>query len=551
MGAGQEARGHLDQIVFGFVDSGAGGAMDIAWTTFPTTSSRVAVWKERLRNHVRLHSSQVGGQSYLPDHSLSYLEFGDGSAALLRRTNEGEAGRNWSHAIVGSASDLGQHAAALWDWRRWQEGSSAIPLDTLHVDALHEHHAAVAPELDRRSLRQRHYVVPVVRALLADPLARLTVLDAPEHAVAELVWLSRRITEPLLPAWTFSTYEVTDGRDVPDLPSVLFLRAAPLAGETGHRRLYLDEALAGDGAADAAERLVSTYVEYASTGRLPEYRAWVADLVGGAPDRVGRVVRALGGAEPAAARQFPAPPDEDLTMITPVVPPTFGVPLDHGRSEDDRPPTEPRPAVLWHKVPHDRLVVVMANEEDVAAGLAEMEARLGQPTPEERQAIRGQLVRNDYLTAVVEGMPDQGDEHLWNAALTIMRFGYGQKGEDLVSTLAVIALKDHLLTLRPGSLFLHAAYHLCVDNGTARQFDELVGWMLRRKFPAPDALRHADEPPLGFAVANERRHSCLKTTAARYRWEAVLMTPPVRQRGVLLALAGVLLVVGFLAGLLL
>ena len=511
----------LDRIAFGFVEA---DGMGVVATTFPENDHRVAVWSDRLKHHIRLQPSQVGGRTHVPARSLSYLEFDDGAAALLHRVDQGEIGRNLSHAVLGTTAELRPAAASLWTWTGWPQD----PGTRLDQAELLDHHRRATPVLDQQCLVHQDHVIPMVRAVLLDPMARLSVLDAPDDAAPALVHLLRGLTAPLFEvAPTFSTYEVSDSRAIPDLPSVVFLKAAPAAGETTHTRLYLDDPPLPDRCTDAARALVARYVTADPADRAATYHRWLTDLAGSDPNPVTRaehLVTALTGR--AGPPPLPPPPPPVTPRPTPPPPP----------------PRTRRAKRDWADIPDDRLVdeIAAARPEEVLGGVETLARRTGHQNPELRRRIRADLARHSYLEGQVRAALPHDHVGRWEATLRILRFAYGADGRDLA------AEPPQRLPVPPNPLFLQAVHHLASLKGRQAKADELLGALVRQQFPpAPDL-------PAGTATAEPHQEPpAPQGLALRYRWEVLATTPPVLQPVVVLAFATAVLLLGLTLGLVL
>ncbi|MET9225517.1 hypothetical protein [Lentzea sp. NPDC003310] len=231
----------IDEAFFGW-------SLDTGEHTIVSSSldaRRAEMWRTRLQDHVRLQP--VNGLEP-PDVALSYLEFPDGHAAVVRRVREGfSEGRGNTHVLIGSVATL--DAALALRLERWVGWKSAAPAGGMGTNSVHylRSCAADAPEppLDLvRSLEKQ--LVAVIAKILEYPAYPLSVIGCPETSRLPLLWAVRRAAENYLERefpehrrrWTFSTYEDRHGASIDNLPEIVFLPVVPSAGEA-HRRLVV------------------------------------------------------------------------------------------------------------------------------------------------------------------------------------------------------------------------------------------------------------------------------------------------------------------------
>lgn len=256
----------VDQVVFGFARTIGGREMGVCASSFPSGSAGPGMWHERVKEYFRLGADRSGSTAYAPVLALSYLEFGDGTGAVLRRVASGDLGRNVSHALVGPAADLAPLALYLDDWSGWRGRPPQGQMEPVPLSELIALVQRTAAALDREAAAHAAHAVPVVRALLDGPGSGVTVVNVGSAPPLPLLRIIRRVLDPLLnrstPAvrWTFSTFELTDERSRRDLPTFVFLPSTPFAGETTHMRVYLDDLLPADEHTRLARALVDDYV---------------------------------------------------------------------------------------------------------------------------------------------------------------------------------------------------------------------------------------------------------------------------------------------------
>lgn len=221
-------------------------------------------WRSRLQDHVRL---QPVGDLELPEAALSYLEFDDGTAAVLRRVPRGSsAGRGNTHVLIGTTGTLGASLAVrLENWEGWRDTAPPGQMGTIAP----AHLASVAGSPERLLNRARpleRQLVDVVTRLLEYPTLPLSIVGCPDGSRLPLVWALRRATEAHLEQerrqrrrWTFSTYEDRHGSGVRNMPEIVFLPALPSTGEAHQRSVVrLDEPVTNNSQfADLAAQLVT------------------------------------------------------------------------------------------------------------------------------------------------------------------------------------------------------------------------------------------------------------------------------------------------------
>jgi hypothetical protein len=245
---------HMDQVFFGWRQDGGLGPVASSYPNNDDTRR----WHQRLQRRLRLQPVPNGEP--LPSAAFSYLCFGDGSAAFIRRVSAGVSeGRNNSLALIGSAHVLDIDAAiGLSMMPNWlddprQNGpigriptamvqqSGADPRGLLSVVQAHEQHVAA-----------------VLAGLIARPTAALSVVGGVERECLAIIWALHEVAGRYLPQrfagrpnWSFSTYEDQHDTAAGELPGIVFLPAAqPGAGTI--KRMIIDLRQPQVGAAEMA-----------------------------------------------------------------------------------------------------------------------------------------------------------------------------------------------------------------------------------------------------------------------------------------------------------
>ncbi|WP_439656033.1 hypothetical protein ACSHWB_26760 [Lentzea sp. HUAS TT2] len=222
------------------------------------------MWRARLQDHVRLQP--VPGFP-TPQSALSYLEFSDGSAAVLRRVRQGYTeGRENTHVLIGSQTALGASLALrLEHWDGWKSTAPHGGMGTTAAPYL----ASVAGSEDELLTRARPLEMQLVEALvrlLEYPGRPLSIVGCPDHYRVPMAWALHRAAKRHLEQtfnqgrrWTFSTYQERHGAGIDNLPEVVFLPAMPSDGEQHNRTVVrLDELVATNSQfTDIARQLVA------------------------------------------------------------------------------------------------------------------------------------------------------------------------------------------------------------------------------------------------------------------------------------------------------
>ncbi|WP_143060632.1 hypothetical protein [Amycolatopsis tolypomycina] len=231
---------------------------------------RAEEWDGRLNKHNRLTPTFGQNGPQLPDRAFSYLEFRDGTAALLARFGGVTSGRNNSHALVGPAATLRPHALFLSEWDGWLDGARPMPLRPPHAE---EWRHLKAPWLNRAEAAAHAdpaRLTALVRSMLSRQDVYLTLSGFPEPLL--LLTAAHEVLDPALSTvhdpfdWTYSTYEDSDTRpeaspQVEGAPRFLCVDELPTSGETGRERLGGSDAPPHDSYTDTASALVEHYLK--------------------------------------------------------------------------------------------------------------------------------------------------------------------------------------------------------------------------------------------------------------------------------------------------
>lgn len=230
----------LDQIVFGRRES---SGLVVLASSFD--DSQLEWWEGALDTHIRL--SQFHGKPP-PPTALSYFRFGEGRAAVLRRRDEpGAAGRNASHALVGSADMLSPQVALGLDGWSW---STALPtttrLERVDGDDVVRVGLAAHDHLRIDALDRATNITAVLACLLQDPQASVSIVGCPDRDRIPLLWALHAAASTYLAAhgvtraWTFSTYETEHSGAARDTPEILFTPEGVDATAFVVRRVLID-----------------------------------------------------------------------------------------------------------------------------------------------------------------------------------------------------------------------------------------------------------------------------------------------------------------------
>jgi hypothetical protein len=192
--------------------------------------------------HIRL---QPVGNNAVPFQALSYIEFGNGTVAVLRRVRAGySSGRNNSHALIapGSVLDV-QVALGLGDSPVWKdEVTPGQPMPPLSAD--HFTGGAAFDRLTKRSAEFERDLVTVLTRLLDNIEEPLSVVGCPDADRLAMVWALGLASDQYLRdelgvarRWTFSTYEDRHDVSIERLPEMIFLPAKPLSAAVVRRTI--------------------------------------------------------------------------------------------------------------------------------------------------------------------------------------------------------------------------------------------------------------------------------------------------------------------------
>ncbi|WP_447001927.1 hypothetical protein ACRAKI_19450 [Saccharothrix isguenensis] len=218
-------------------------------------------WGARLKEHTRLHGS--GG--VVPASALSYLEFTDRTAAIVRRFAYGHSeGRGNAHVLIGPAAALDVSLSlGLANWDGWRSDAPSGRLDAIDVRDLAEVAGRTrwSPEL---VAPMEDELVEVLARLLDQPTVPLSVIGCPDQSRTAMVWGLRAAAGEYLRgegyrrSWSYSTYEHRHDGTVRDLPEIVFLPEVPGLG-VAHRTVVDLRRQPEDSASRAlASRLVGT-----------------------------------------------------------------------------------------------------------------------------------------------------------------------------------------------------------------------------------------------------------------------------------------------------
>ncbi|WIX92965.1 hypothetical protein [Amycolatopsis sp. DG1A-15b] len=177
----------------------------------------------------------------LPATALSYFEYDDGTAALLRRVVDGNSvGRNNSHALIGPADLLSVEVALAlgdspaWRSRVWRdEVPDGHPLPSLSAEVCTMDSAAAGRRAETSPGLERDLVTVLTR-LLDAPDRALSIIGCRDRDRLSMVRALRSAADFYLREqlgvcrqWSFSTYESRHEASVVGLPEIVFLPAKP------------------------------------------------------------------------------------------------------------------------------------------------------------------------------------------------------------------------------------------------------------------------------------------------------------------------------------
>lgn len=229
----------VDQLIIGITSNG----MQLVASSIPSATARTT-WHHRLREHARLLS---GPEHPPPAVAFNHLDFGDGTAAVLRRfALPNDAGRGVAHAIIGDSVTIERLVPRLTSWNGWQgEHPPDDQMDALWPGDFPS--TSVQSEVDEGVLRS------VLAEVQSAENCSFTIIGVPDESRLPIVW---RIREALPDQkWTFSTYERNDvPRD--NLPRLVFVSeppANPYVEGAGRKRMNVaDPAVPDPAIADTA-----------------------------------------------------------------------------------------------------------------------------------------------------------------------------------------------------------------------------------------------------------------------------------------------------------
>lgn len=237
--------------------------MSIMASSFPI-GSETQRWQRRLQGHVRL---QPGPGTELPGHALSYIDFDDGTAAVVRRVDTGVSpGRSSAHVLIGSTAVLDVPAAlALANWEGWRAKIDSMPWLAPVSPAFF---SDIAHEFQLMQEQVRHCqseLIIVLARILERPGAPLSIIGCRDEYRLPVVWGLRAAADGYLRQqfgiarrWSFSTYEVRHDVFIENLPEIVFLPVKPQLDVVVRTVIDLDEPETVSRNTSLAERLVAS-----------------------------------------------------------------------------------------------------------------------------------------------------------------------------------------------------------------------------------------------------------------------------------------------------
>ncbi|MFF1609732.1 hypothetical protein ACFVYA_18305 [Amycolatopsis sp. NPDC058278] len=255
----------VEQILFGLTTQGGIG---ITKASNGLSTYQRQRWDHRLDKYNRLNPTIEANGAWLPPKAFSYFEFDNGDAAVLTRFDNDPDGRNSSHALVGPAEVLAQHAMFLSHWDGWRMNAHE-PLcigdpgvwDALHDSWLDEADEAV--RLDPGTLEL------LLETVLSEESPYVTIFG--HRDPLPFLTIAREILDPVVSTpgerfeWTFSTYEDSDTRpeaspDKEGAPRFWCVLRLPESGETTRRRIGTGREPAASSFSPLARKLVDRYL---------------------------------------------------------------------------------------------------------------------------------------------------------------------------------------------------------------------------------------------------------------------------------------------------
>jgi WD40 repeat protein len=216
-----------DVIHQAFAWSHGAGLLSMQANSFPA-EPQAELWRRRLQAHIR--PQPVYG-AMPPAYALSYLDFGDGTAAVVRQINTDRPRRNNLHALIGSAAVLDVPVAlALASWEGWLDEIGSLPWPRSLSPADLPNIAEASQMLREQVQNFRAELITVLAQLLDDPAAPLSIIGCPDEYRLTMVWgLYAAVDEYLrrklghARRWSFSTHEVSHDAAIERLPEIVFL----------------------------------------------------------------------------------------------------------------------------------------------------------------------------------------------------------------------------------------------------------------------------------------------------------------------------------------
>lgn len=409
-------------------------------------------YHRRLEPHIRLQP--VAGQP-LPAMALSYFQYDDGTAALLRRVVDGNSvGRNNSHALIGPSALLSVEVALTlgdspaWRSQLWQGEVPAgyqlqsLPAEVCTVDSA----AAGRPAALSTGLKDD--LVVVLTRLLDDPARALSVIGCRDRDRLAMARVLRSAADSYLQdqlglrrQWSFSTYESRHDVSVVGLPAIVFLPVKPSSvGDVQRTIVDLGKEPVGSQNSALAAQLVD---------------AWLADLPYTEARQSARVTHhsVLSGSEPAdfarpAPEQRASPPYGDSTMSS----------TPRTTAPEPREPRHQHEGVREHRRPGKR--TAPAGRHPAAALL-----RAKSLTEFDTELLRlekGGNYREDLREAFDVDVVD-----------AVANFAEITAGHDILSRLVGILYGPKLQDLREPGALEHATR--VIENGRSDQLAMLLG----------------------------------------------------------------------------
>ncbi|GGP68682.1 hypothetical protein [Saccharothrix coeruleofusca] len=318
-------------------------------------------WAARLKNHVRLAST---GGSDAPASAFSYLVFPDGQAAVIRRVARGRSpGRENAHALVGPVAVLTPPVAlglclSTEAGQPWQdevaEGVSTYSFDPQYF----ARRADPAPVLREAASGLGGRLVNVVAQVLEQPDRPVSVIGCPERERLAMVWALRRALDGDRPArdrsadwrWSFSTYADRADDSVANLPWILFLPPRPTLGVSHRLVVDLARPVLGSRTPHARDLVAGVFAEPSRTpAQQDPAQQEVAQHDLAPQGATQQDATQLDAVQQDVARQDVGHPEEAQAAHSPL--PDYG---GAWATRDDRPASAETAAETWSSAPSYR-----------------------------------------------------------------------------------------------------------------------------------------------------------------------------------------------------